>query len=498
MRHKRTLYGMGLLLTAAFAIVTSLWFKKHKPIIPRGHVGDRQFELQDYKVNGVEDGEYEIGVFFVPENRTNPESRAIPVDYVRFPAKEPKGPPVFLLPGGPGNTYIGKTPDVWKAPYINDLRQFSDVVLVNQRGYNPRRRDLIGYWKKSSPGPAWSNEDRVADFKVFAERAVAAYQRTGIDLSGYNVIECAADIADLREILGYQEKIMLMGQSFGSQWCFAVMRNHPEIVERAILSGVEPLGHTYDRPSHVIQAVRRRWAHIDASPDWAPFLPPGGMEEAAEAVLSRLETTGIEVRDRKNQKTAVLLGPDDFPWSAPGRILELFHNQFARWENGRPTDHSYFTLIYPLIDSSLGLTPERKEQLLNDPDRRYVSSNNAAMDSFMATADIWPTLDVGDAFRNPVESPIPVVFLHGDWDVYTPIENTLEIAPYFPNSHFLKVERGGHAPWLQLDNHPEVYAGLLNFAETGSTDDIPEAIRIEPNLGRRGQLPDIDPAGGTR
>ena len=100
---------------------------------------------------------------------------------------------------------------------------------------------------------------------------------------------------------------------------------------------------------------------------------------------------------------------------------------------------------------------------------------------------------VCDDFRTPVPSEIPVVFIHGDWDRHTTIENTLEIAPFFPNSHTLLVERGGHAPLLQMKEHPEVFAALLHFAETGSMDEIPERITIKPDLGRHGELPRINP-----
>ncbi|WP_163332058.1 alpha/beta fold hydrolase, partial [Klebsiella aerogenes] len=65
---------------------------------------------------------------------------------------------------------------------------------------------------------------------------LAAYP--GKDLSGYTIAACADDVDALRQALGYP-RIVLVGQSFGSQWSLAVMRRHPQIVTRAILSGVE-------------------------------------------------------------------------------------------------------------------------------------------------------------------------------------------------------------------------------------------------------------------
>ena len=489
MCRRKLLYGVGIFLLVCVVGCWGLWYACYRPIIPKGEVGELQFETRVDELSGNEKREYDIGVFFVPENRSNPDSRVIVVDYVRFHAKEKKGPPIFMLPGGPGNTYIGQTPDVWKIPYLEKLRAFSDVVLVNQRGCSSRRRDWLGTRRREpTPKPDSTLEDRVLSYIEFAKKVTADYEGSDVDLRGYTITECAADVDDLRKALGY-DKIMLMGQSFGSQWCFAVMRHHPEIVERAILTGVEPLNHTYDMPSHIMNAIRRIWKHLDTDPAWAPFLPPGGMEEAAEEVLTRLENGGIEIKDAHG-KTKLVLGPDDFPWDYPAEILELFHGHTERFKDRRTLYNG--AVHYALIDSSTGVTVERREKLLNDPAIRYVSRSNFA--KLMAAADIWPSPDLGDEFRNPVQCDIPVVFIHGDWDRYTPIENTLEIAPFFPNSHTLLIDRGGHAPLSQMQDHPEVFASLMDFAETGSMDGIPERIAVEPDLGHNKELPRIDPA----
>src|SRR5207344_3628879 len=94
--------------------------------------------------------------------------------------------------------------------------------------------------------------------KELAKAAVADLKAKGIDPRGYTVKECADDVADLRKALGYQQ-ITLVGTSFGSQWSFAIMRRHPEIVARALLSGVEPLDYGYDMPSHVVAGLQRMW-----------------------------------------------------------------------------------------------------------------------------------------------------------------------------------------------------------------------------------------------
>src|SRR5512132_1972987 len=51
---------------------------------------------------------YEIGTFYVPENRHKTNSRPIGVGFARIRAPTPTGaPPVFWLPGGPGFAVLG-------------------------------------------------------------------------------------------------------------------------------------------------------------------------------------------------------------------------------------------------------------------------------------------------------------------------------------------------------------------------------------------------------
>jgi hypothetical protein len=86
---------------------------------------------------------------------------------------------------------------------------------------------------------------------------------------------------------------------------------------------------------------------------------------------------------------------------------------------------------------------------------------------------------VGDDFRLPVSCDIPVVFAQGDWDLNTPVENTLEIAPYFPNGRVLLAIHGGHGVIAPIARHrPDVMALLLEFLKTGDAKTLPAEITL--------------------
>ena len=483
---RRTLLAIGAL--------TALLLASQLLAAAERKAGGVEFEKRSYKTTSGEVLDYELGTLYVQENRNDSASRLIGVGFVRFPCAEPpaKSLPLFHLPGGPGVSFVGRVKAARPGqldrffPELHGFLHYGDVVYVDQHGFREAGdvfRETVSRSSRSRSDP----ESEVADFQAFAREAVEKYSTTNIDLRGYTVKECADDVNQLRQALGY-EQIALMGTSFGSQWSFAVMRQHPRIVARALLSGVEPLDHTYDMPSHVFAAVQRMWRTIDEDDRFKPYLPKGGMAEAARVVIERLEREPItlEVPNRESGKLEVVghITATDFPWNDPTEILELYHHHLDRWRqratrSSTPRE-SRINLIFPLIDTSLGVTPERRYRLWTDPATRYLGRGGFA--PFLATAKIWPSPDVGDDFRTPERSGIPIVFVQGDWDTQTPIENTLEIAPFYTNNRVVIVHRGGHGV---LDNiareHPMVWAKLAQFLRHGDMQDIPIRVTMSPS-----------------
>ena len=215
--------------------------------------------------------------------------------------------------------------------------------------------------------------------------------------------------------------------------------------------------------------------------------------QAANDVLERLRKEPVRVplqgvADPATGATATItLGPEDFQrdptlrsLESPAFVLSLYHGHYGRWAQGvyaaRRSRSGEFPVIGPLIDTSLGVTPKRKYLLENDPAIAVLGRWN--FHSYLATAEAWPTVDVGDAFRTPKDSPTPVVFLHGDWDLQTPVENTLQIAPFFRNGHVILVERAGHGVLGQIEQFPAVTSALARFLATGETAGLPTRIAI--------------------
>ncbi|TKC95795.1 alpha/beta hydrolase [Polyangium fumosum] len=443
--------------------------------------------------NGT-DVPYELGTLLVPENRRNPKSRMIGVGFARIKAPRPTGaPPVFWLPGGPGLSVLGAFTDD-DAAAKNRLRSWltfgavGDLVVVEQRGCT-RRGEMLEAMSEAlpldQPGSARAEAEAM---RALAKAAVAA--NPDKDLSGYDIGELVADVDDLRRALGY-EKISLFGGSFGSQWSFAVMRLHPETVARAVLSGVEPLNNGYDMPSHVFAALQRIANDADRNPGLAPYLPAGGVMEAVRVLRLRFaeKPAAVQAKDEAGRERTVVLGAEDLQLALqshtqegeqwPAFILSLYHGHYEAWarEVLEERKASKTKLIGPLVDSSLGVTAAREQKLRTDPAVEMLGTWN--FESNIASAPDWPTRDMGDALREPVESPIPVVFVHGDWDTSTPVENTLDLKPYFPNGHAIVVHRAGHdGTFYQLRGEPAVKQAVYTFLETGKMENLPAELTL--------------------
>jgi pimeloyl-ACP methyl ester carboxylesterase len=446
--------------------------------------------------------ECELGTLYVPENRSKPDSRAIGIGFLRIKALQPTGvPPTIHLPGGPANSYLlnlnanksDESARVAPAAYVADIalyRQIGDMIYFDQRGYSQLGEVLTySYQTKNYPldRPGAMTRE-TAEFVEVAKAAVAHFKAKNIDLSGYTIKECAADVNDLRKALGY-DRVIPVGQSFGGQWTFATVRLFPQIVARAIISGVEPLNLGYDMPSHVFAGMQRMWFNAERDPRFAPYLPPGGIgiAGAVRAIIRRLEQAPVQVsvNDEKGEAVTVTLGREDFRPNPlePAPILAIYHGHYDEWARNvirrRRAHKDSLHVIGPLIDVSLGVTESRRRLLRTDAAVDIMGQWN--FDDYMATEGIWPTADVGDDFRNEVQTTTPILFVQGTWDVQTPMENLLQVLPFFVNSRTLIVTHGEHGAFARVRRTlPDATAAIMEFIRTGSTVNLPSRVTVPP------------------
>src|SRR5688572_20745777 len=225
-----------------------------------------QLEPGPFRFKGWRNAETdaERGFFEVPEDRRDPKSRRIRLNYVRFKSTAVNpGPPIVYLAGGPGGTATGTFTGP-RFPIALALREVADVIAFDQRGtglsnHIPRRPTFAG------PLPPLTRAGLTAHMRAEVAKAWAEWTAAGVAIRGYNTNESADDIDDLRKHLG-AEKIHLWGISYGSHLGLAVLKRHAARVDRVVLASLEGQDQTVKRPGRSDLYLRRVEQVMHADP----------------------------------------------------------------------------------------------------------------------------------------------------------------------------------------------------------------------------------------
>ena len=187
----------------------------------------------------------DCGYLIVPENRTRPDTREISLHVAIFRNRSgtPNLDPVINLSGGPGSSglslagyLLGKGMDA--------VLERHDLIVFDQRGTGysrprldcPEREAITPLLLGGRLSSAESQQAIIDAFRSCRDRLIAE----GIDLSAYNSAASAADINDLRSVLGY-DKLNLYAVSYGTRLALTLMRDYPNAVRSAVLDSAYPL-----------------------------------------------------------------------------------------------------------------------------------------------------------------------------------------------------------------------------------------------------------------
>ena len=273
---------------AAWMFIISSAAPAHTQDAPN-EVGSLTSDITTIETQTGEAAEVQSGYLVVPENRSDDTGRVITIPYHVLKSKSnTPGPAVFLLAGGPGSSGISKLHQRSVFESASFYQEFADVVAFDQRGTGRSQPNLMCRTQETIPdGQIISFDTNIAVWRQRAMDCKEGCDSKGIDLTAYNTDENAADVNDLRIALGY-DKIILVGGSYGTHLGFHVMRKYPDIVDRAMFSGIEGPDHTYDVPSEKLATLKRIAKAIEASGVYSARIPEGGLLAALQTVLDRL------------------------------------------------------------------------------------------------------------------------------------------------------------------------------------------------------------------
>jgi pimeloyl-ACP methyl ester carboxylesterase len=419
----------------------------------------------------------ELGVLVVPENRQSSKSNLIELAFVRFKstAKAP-GPPIVYLAGGPGGSGIA-TARGSRFPLFMALREIGDVIALDQRGIG-MSKPSPGCWDVRLNSPLDVPPSREALVKAYlaGSRECADYWRNDqrVDLGAYNTNENADDLEDLRKALGAKQ-LSLWAISYGTHLAFAAIRRHPKSISRAILAGTEGPDQTYKLPSSIQRHLEDLSAAVRADTAVGPATPDLiGLMRKVFAKLDR-EPATVEITDPDtkqpvkvivNKYVAQRIVAANIGTTLTAAFPAFFHRALrgeledaARvWLNTTRTPIG--SAMAFMMDCASGQTEARRERIRGEAPETLLGS--LVDDPFPEVCDAWNAPDLGDGFRSPVRSDVPVLFISGTLDARTPPGNAEEYRPGLPNSQHLILEGAVHSDPLFLSS-PRILGVMLEF-----------------------------------
>jgi len=418
-----------------------------------------------------------LHVFTSKEDHSNNKNRIIDLAYMKLSATHHSATsPIIYLAGGPG--WGGTTTLITsgRAPLFQAMRAIGDVIVYDQRGTMPWAGDWLvcsETWQLSNFHGAFSLIHSLKEQSENINSCANEYRQKGIKLSSYNTNNNAADLEALRQHLGV-EKISLWATSYGTHLALAYIKLYPQHVEKVIMHGVEGLDDTLKTPMQ-IQHTLGKIANLAAQDKTIGAHTPNLLGDIKE-LLDKAESGSLTLK-YQNDKTTETIKLSKFE-------LQFYLSQFlssahtslsipARIAAAKQGNLSGFR------DSAIQLRNKQRESLMPFfmDCASYASSERLALiaqqkpHTLLGDAINFPFPDIcsaidaedlGSEFRLPAISDVPVLFISGDLDARTPIENAQQAALGFPNSQQVIIHGAGHGNELFLSSE-KILKTMLEF-----------------------------------
>jgi pimeloyl-ACP methyl ester carboxylesterase len=438
--------------------------------------GELKIEPYVFQSQSGEKVDAELGRLTVLENRKNAKSNVIELAFVRFKSTaERPGPPIVYLAGGPGGSGIAAARGS-RFPLFMAMREVGDVIALDQRGVGMSKPNLQCRERVSYPPDKPASRDEVLEEFRKQSRACAEYWRSqGVDLTGYNTNESADDLEDVRRALG-AEKMSLWAISYGTHLALATLKRHEKSIHRVILAGVEGPDHTVKLPSN----IQTHLAHIDrlvkADPTLSKEIPD--FLGLMKSVLDRVERepVTVEVTPPGTQQTVkvtinklvlqnlILSNFTGGEGSLPARVYAVSKGEFVQaaqgWLRYLRSGSGLGSAMSYMMDCSSGGSAERRRRI--EREAKETLLGDLIDFPIPQVCDAWGSPDLGAAFRAPVKTSVPALFISGTFDVRTPVSNAEEVRKGFSNSTHLIIDGAVHSDPLFLSS-PKIKEAMLEF-----------------------------------
>lgn len=407
----------------------------------------------------------------VPLVRSDPAAGTIDLRYVRFPATgADPGSPIVYLAGGPGGSGIDAFRGSRQSFYLS-LREIADVIAFDQRGTGDSEpEDVLCEHERGLPLDRPGSPDGYLQvIRDEVQRCLGVFRDRGIDPAGFTTAENADDIDALRRKLG-TPRLSLLGSSYGTHLALAVMRRHPDAVDRVVLAGVEGPDDTLKLPSNIERNLEDLATVARKDSLYATRLSDlvGSIDSLREALaespreITLLHGALVVGSWDLQEYVASFIGPRGSLGLLPAAIYTLTRGDwtdFGRWVERRRDPGSTHAMALAM-DCASYASPERLTRIGAESSDAVAG---AAIDFPLPEICDVPNLPrLGADFRAPVDSDTPALFISGTLDGRTPLSNARAVAAGFSRSRELVVEGAGHGADLYMGS-PAIAEAIRDF-----------------------------------
>ncbi len=433
-----------------------------------------------FVLNGLRRVPGQWGELSVPENRNDPRSRQINVTFGRLPGTgRTVGEPIFFIAGGPGASSIGSF--AGNAEWLLPLRQFGDVVLVEQRGtgFSRPRLDCAERWDFPITAPL-KRSQLIDSARQRFTACRRAWQAEGVDLAGYNTVAYAQDIVAVADALGYR-RFAVIAFSYGSQIALELLRSHSARLSRAVLLGVMGPSDSLRNPLDHDAVLTRAAALLGE--DAAAAVYPDLVASTAE-VIAKLRRQPLQVSITEGEGgEAIEFVFDELAYRRQMVTRLGIRRELAilpRFNHALLSGEDRQWMESELLNRFRGLLWMRKGPLAMRSAAQHYATVCAAADptprsdvppncvlgytfhpALPEACDAWQVPNLGDAFREPPRSDVPVLMFSADLDTKTPMAQAQRLLPHLSNARHVVLTNAGHDDLLEMDD--EVRARVRAF-----------------------------------
>ena len=338
------------------------------------------------------------------------------------------------------------------------LRAVADVILFDQRGTGISDGKLACTERYELPMDQPSTRAMIGDAAGRAARRCAdRLASEGVALDGYDTVQNADDLDDLRRVLG-AERVTLWGTSYGTTLALAMLQRHSAHVERVILAGVEPLDHALKLPSdqqRLLDEVSRLAAADPSLDGRVPDL--AGSVARLVARLAAAPASVSMIDPRSGRALEVVLGPLDLQIAIATLLrgpetLARLPDLVARLEDGDwlalgliaagLSSGELQSMMAIATDCASGASAAWRARIAREAAASTLGDAiNVPMPEICAHL---PISILPDAFRINPRTTVPVRAISGTLDGRTPPSNAERMLAGMPRAHRLIIEGAGH------------------------------------------------------